>query len=128
MGLAEEIYASFAGATRLGVIDATLVKVTPGVRTPASQATGTNPTSSSYACKAFFGSFDSDELDGTTIKTEDRLVCIFAASISGGVAPSPGDKITADNGTYRIIGGQGNDGAGVLLGAGGVIYRCHARR
>lgn len=125
--LAESFAARF-GRTggRLGVQAATLVKVTSGTRAPDAQSAGTNPTSTSHACKAFVGSFTSTELDSTLVKSEDRTISIFGASIADDKTPEPNDKITFDGVTYRIVGGK--DGLGVRRDPASVLYLCHVRR
>ncbi len=113
------------------VLDATLTKVTTGTRTPSAQAAGTNPTSTDYPCKGFARGFESTQIDGTTIKSEDRDVAVFGGSLPDGVTPAPGDKITIedppDSGTtvtYRIV----TDGLGVRRDSVGAVYKCHARK
>lgn len=123
-------------AAKLGphTLDATLTKYTTGTRTPGAQAGGTNPTSTTYAAKGFVRSFESTQIDGTLVKTEDRDISLLGGTIEGDAVPEPGDKITIedppDSGTtvtFRIVGG-GKDGLGVRRDSVGAVYRCHCRR
>lgn len=112
------------------VKDATLTKSTPGTRAPDAQSAGTNPTTTTHACRAFVDTFDSTQIDGTLIKTEDRIVSIFASTIVGGVTPVPGDKITIEGDTYRIVGGAvgTQEGRGVGRDPASFLYICHGRK
>lgn len=109
----------------IGVRDMTLVKVATGTRSPDAQAAGTNPTSTSYACKGIVESFTT-QIDGTLVKSEDRRVSLFASEIASGVTPDVGDKITIDAVSYRIIGGK--EGKGVMWDPADCVYVCHARK
>lgn len=124
MGLAEEIGASLGGATRLGVRVANLIRVTPGTRTNGALGAGTNPTETLHACRAFVGSFESEQIDGTLIKTEDRIISIFASTILPAAVPEPNDKIAIDGAVYRIV----KEGFGVQRDPASVMYSCHARQ
>ena len=126
MGLKEQVAARFENATRYGVVDATLTRVTSGTRTPDAQSAGTNPTSTTHACKAFAMRFTATQLDDTLVKSDDRMIVVLAATIVGGVVPQAGDKITIEGETFRIVGGK--DGLGVHRDSAGIRYRCHGRR
>lgn len=123
MGLAAELYASLGAATRLGVKPCVLTRVTPGVRLPGAQSAGTNPTTTLHACKAFVGMYKATQINETTVKSEDRVICIFAASILPAAVPEVGDRLEIDGSVYRIVA----DGLGVTSDAAGVLYSCHAR-
>lgn len=123
-------------AAKLGphVLDATLTKYTTGTRTPGAQSAGTNPTSTNYACKGLVRSFESTQIDGTLVKTEDRDIALLGGTIESDAVPEPNDKIAIedppDSGvivTFRIVGG-GKDGLGVRRDAVGAVYKCHARK
>lgn len=107
------------------VLDATLIIVTPGTRTPNAQSAGTNPTEASYACKGWVKSFESSQIDGTLVKTDDRMIALIGGSIEGDKVPEPGHKITIEGATYRIVGGS--DGKGVTRDVDAAVYRCHGR-
>lgn len=107
------------------VLEGTLIKVTPGAR-GATITAGTNPTETSHACSLWIAKFKDRELQGTSIKTGDRLIKILADTIEGGVDPAPNDKIVLDGITYRII-GESDGGLGVTSSSVQAVFRCHAR-
>ncbi len=116
------------------VLDATLIKITAGTRTPDAQSAGTNPTSTSYTCKGWVASFESTQIDGIMVKSEDRMVALLGGSLADGIAPEVNDKITIEDPpetgitvTFRIVGG-GKDGLGVKRDPVGAVYKCHARK
>lgn len=126
INLAKTIGKAFAKFGKpIGVQAATLTKITSGTRTPNAQAAGTNPTSTDYACKGFAEAF-STNLNDTLVKIDDRKISLFASEIASGAVPEPGDKITFDGVTYRIIGGR--DGRGVTWDPAEAVYVCHARK
>lgn len=123
-------------ASKLGphVLDATLIKITTGTRTPGAQAAGTNPTSTSYPCKGWASSFEARQIDGVMIKSTDVEISLLGGTLPDGVMPEVNDKITIefppDSGvseTYRIVGG-GKDGKGVRPDPVAAKYTCHARK
>jgi len=86
-----------------GVNDATLTKVSPGTRTPGQLTGGTNPTSTSYDCKAFVDPIDRSRIDGTLVKDGDALVQIVGDSVAAGQVPAVGDTVTILSRTYEIV-------------------------
>lgn len=87
-----------------GLLDLTLVKVTPGTRTPGSLTGGTNPTESSTAGKGIAEDYDERQIDGAEVRRGDRRVLIVGNSLSAGsVIPEQGDKITIEGATYEIV-------------------------
>lgn len=126
INLAKTIGKAFAKYGKpIGVRSMTLTKVTTGTRTPLAQSAGTNPTSTSYACKGIVESFTT-QIDGTLVKSNDRKISLFASEIASGVTPDVNDKITIDGVAYRIVGGK--DGKGVMWDPADVLYVCHARK
>jgi len=86
-----------------GVLAATLIKKTPGTRNPADPTAGTNPTSTSYACRGFIDTQAVKNLDGTLVEDGTKKIVLIGDTISGGsVAPDTGDLITIENTTYSI--------------------------
>lgn len=85
-----------------GLLDATLVKVSPGTRTAGHLSAGTNPTSASYACKGCIVSKGVREFPGTL--TSDGVVTILLVgdSIASGAVPELNDRITIESTTYQI--------------------------
>lgn len=124
--LAKSFARRMGNATRLGVKPCTLTRVTPGERTPGAQSTGTNPTTTTHTCRAFVGRFEATQIDETTIKSSDRMICVFAESIDPAAVPDVGDKLTIDDETFRIVGGR--DGTGVQRDPAGVMFSCHGRK
>jgi hypothetical protein len=94
-----------------GVNDATLIKVTPGTRTPGNLTGGTNPTETSYSAKGFLDTLDrgfigrstGNAAGSTLVEEGDVLVALVGDSIASSQVPKPGDKITIRSTTYRII-------------------------
>ena len=93
---------------------ATLIVITAGTRTPGSVSAGTNPTSIEYGCHVAPGTSDEDHIGGTLIEKNDRIYIVPAKLISGGVTPSPIDRLRVDADTLRIV-GVGNVGAGAAF-------------
>ncbi len=118
MSLASDIAASLGLADRLGVVDATLIKVTAGSRTGGAVSGGTNPSSGSDSCRGYENSFDANQIDGTQVMTNDRMVCLFASTLTA--APEAGDKVTIGGVTYRIL--------SVARDPASVLYMCHGRK
>ena len=84
-----------------GVNDATLIAVTPGTRTVGQLTGGTNPTTTSYACKGFIDELDKTRLEATLVDIADALVQLVGDSI--GAVPAQGDRITILGTTYNIL-------------------------
>ncbi len=89
--------------TALGFVSATLHAITPGVRTVGAPASGTNPATTTHACKGMVESYELRHIDGTIVMVDDRRVSLLGASIAGGVVPKAGHKITIKGVTYRVI-------------------------
>lgn len=103
MGLAEDIGGSFAATgQRLGVKDAMLIKVAPGVRIPGDITSGTQPIETNYPCKGYVSTFDAGEIDGSLIQKDDRRISLFSSTLEG-AEPRPDDKISIEGSTYRVV-------------------------
>lgn len=87
-----------------GVLDATLVKVAPGTRTPGALTGGTNPTPTSYPCRGFIDKQRVAFTNGSTVKDGNKVVVLIGDTIDNGsgVAPAPGDRIIIEGTTYVI--------------------------
>lgn len=83
-------------------LPATLVKITPGTRTPGAVTGGTNPTKTSYTASGFVDDFLNSEIDGTLVVTGDRKIMLYGATIAGGAVPTSNDEVTINGATYRI--------------------------
>ncbi len=97
----------------VGVVAAVLTKYTPGTRTPGSEGSGTNPTSSTHRCRAYVEETEQSYVEGTTSKQTKATVGIFGSSIEGGVVPAINDKVTIKGVTYRLAKVIG-DGVGAV--------------
>src|SRR5690349_9042681 len=103
------------------VTAATLIKVTPGTRTPGAVSAGTNPTTISHPCEGIVKEFDTGLIDGTTVKREDRQIWLLGESLPAGVEPKPNDRITIQGATYVVLGDVGRDAASFK-------FICHGRK
>jgi hypothetical protein len=90
----------------LGITSATLTLKTPGTRTPGDVAAGTNPTSTSYPCKAFVdttGKF----MDGTLVGAGASKLSILGGSLPNAIKPKSGATVAMTiegiATTYRVI-------------------------
>ena len=106
--------------------DATLIKVTPGTRTPGAISGGTNPTTASFPCQGVPGSTTTLRLNGTLIAGVDRVVKLFGARLPPGVVPAPGDRVTMEGITATIVGDAGGNSA-VMVDAARAVYVCQCR-
>ena len=84
-------------------VAATLIKVTAGTRTGGAVSGGTHPTESSYSARGFVDSTKRDQINGTLVETNDRVVYLVAQSIASGQVPTTKDKITIEGATVRIV-------------------------
>lgn len=88
----------------IGVGPATLIKSTPGTRTPGAISGGTNPTTTSYPCSGFVAEYSAYEIANSLAAVGDRRVVLLGATIAGGaVVPIPGDRITIGGETLTIV-------------------------
>lgn len=100
----------------IGVRSATLHKIAPGTRTPGSISAGTNPATTTHACKAYVDETEQATVEAegsTSVKQSRATVGIFGASIVGGVVPAVNDKLTIGGVTYRLTKVVG-DGVGAV--------------
>ena len=103
--------------------DATLLAVTAGDRDPDDLAAGTNPTTTSYSCKALVTDYSPHEL-GDLVVAGDRKVQILARSLAAGtVRPKPGDQVTIGGVTYDIVPERG----AVTHDPAVAVYECRVR-
>lgn len=86
-----------------GVLDATLVVVTPGTRTPGALTGGSNPTVANYPCKGFIDTQANQDIKGTLVDDGRVTIILVGDTISGGaVAPSTNDRVTIEGKTFEI--------------------------
>lgn len=99
-GIARQLLAlKRAGMTK----PATLTKVTQGTRTPGAVSAGANPTTTTHTAHGFVEDWRALYLGATTVQVGDRVVLLLAATIAGGVEPRPGDRVTIEGVTSRVI-------------------------
>ena len=87
----------------LGFRTMTLVKVTPGTRTPGSLIDGTNSTTVEYAIKAMRER--TSQAEGNARFKTATLTILGAPLIAAGVEPASGDRITDGAVTWTIVAG-----------------------
>lgn len=98
------------------MLAATLTKTTPGTRTAGSLGAGTNPQTADYAARGFTESYADREIDGTLIKSGDRKISLFGASIASSQVPAPNDRITIESTQFVVVRVE-RDPAGALYTA-----------
>ena len=102
--------------------DVTLAVVTPGTRSTTNPTAGTNPTSATHSARGILGNYSQRQIDGTIVRTGDRIGIVWGASLTAGVEPKPGDTLTFTDGVvWRIVGAVTRDPASVA-------FLCPARR
>ena len=106
-----------AGLTR----PATLIKTAEGAYTPGAVSGDTAKTMTNYKARGIVADYTDDEIDGTLITKADRRIKLVGATIADGAVPEPGDAITIDGATYRIV----RDG--VKRDPASAIYTCQCR-
>lgn len=86
-----------------GLLDATLIKYTPGTRTPGDLTGGTNPTPVSYSCKGMISKQAVRNQDGTLVQDGTKEILLIGDTIdNGNQAPALGDDIVIEGTTYQI--------------------------
>lgn len=90
-------------ANRLGprLAAMTLIKRTPGTRTPSAVSAGTNPTERRFACRGVLSSRLRNE-DGTLLPTSQHTILILGDTLPPNVVPELNDRIVAEGSTWNI--------------------------
>lgn len=104
---------------RLGTVS--LRHYTPGTRSATDPTAGNAPRASTHQARGFFDDYRDREIDGTNVQRGDRRVVLIGDSISPRVTPAPGDEITLDGETSRIVEG------GVRSDPAKATYTCQTR-
>lgn len=121
----KEIAKHLGKRSDLGVRTVTLIKVTPGTRTPGALIDGTNSTTVEYSCKGFESTKRSGYVTPGQSRTKTLTISILGGSLPDGIEPKAGDKIVSQSVTYTIApDGVSRDPVGALFdcvvrGAGG---------
>jgi hypothetical protein len=102
-----------------GLLPCTLIKVVDQVRDPNNMTAGTTPIYNNYSARGFIEDYKDYQVNGTTVRTGDRMVSILGASISGSKIPEADDKVTIEGDTYNIV--------RVMRDPAGAMYSCQAR-
>lgn len=92
---------------------ATLIRSTPGTRTVGALTAGTNPTTTNVPCLGLVRNTTRDEIAGTLIEKNDRIVMLFGKSL-GDVVPTAKDRITIE-GVSQVIIAVERDPAGAVF-------------
>lgn len=103
MGLLDGVIAKAvrSGLKQAGMYkSATLIKSTAGSRTVGAETSGTNPTTTSYACEGFVTT-KLTKVAGTLVEQSDRVVVLLGDSLS--VTPATRDRITIESKTQNIV-------------------------
>jgi hypothetical protein len=86
-----------------GVTPLSLRRVTPGARSATNPTGGLPERISTASGQGVLESFSDSQVDGTLVERGDRRVLILAASLNPAIVPTPGDEITVDGFTGRIV-------------------------
>ena len=101
-GIAKQVAKALKRAKLL--LPATLIKFTPGTRTPDHLSEGTNPTTANYAARGFVVDDKYEKIGGTLVEKNDRIIALAAAPIASKQVPATKDRITLDGVTTRVMG------------------------
>lgn len=104
-----------------GLLPATLRKVTAGRRDPADPTGGSRPRKGDSPARGLIRDYTQAERAQGEVAAADRRIMLLGASLPAGIVPEPGDRITIEGATYRIV----DDG--VRRDAASATYVCRAR-
>lgn len=86
-----------------GVLDASLIKFTSATRTVGQLTGGTNPTSTTYACKGFIDTQAKTDITGTLVADDGVTIVLIGDTINGGATDvDSGDQIAIEGRTYIV--------------------------
>lgn len=111
---------TIAKAVKQGLVGAkasesvSLLRLTPGARTPGNLSGGTNPTTTSIPCQGFESNEKHDKIGGTTVDKTHKVFCIVGETL-GGTIPTSNDKFKIGGVTYEIVDLEGNPAIWTLL-------------
>lgn len=98
LDIAKLVADGFASAG--GVLDATLIKATPGTRTPGSLTGGLNPTTTNYEGKGFLDQADSERYPNMIVERGQKIVVLLGHTFSA--VPEVNDKVTIEGETLTL--------------------------
>jgi hypothetical protein len=84
------------------LLPATLTKVTQGARDVNDPTAGPTESTTDYSARGFIDNQDRRNLDGTLVDDGTKVVVLLGESISGGVVPTPADRVTIEGTLYSI--------------------------
>lgn len=97
-----------------GVYDATLTSITKGAR-GANSTAGQATVETTLLGRGFVDNFAATLVDGTVIRIEDVKVVLLGDSFIVSINPKPGDTVTIQGSTYRVIRLIGRDPASAIF-------------
>lgn len=97
------------------VKSATLIKVTPGVRSVGNLINGTNPTTVSYAASGWVTTTNKKKIGGTLVEETDRVVALLGSSIASAQIPTTNDRLTIDGKTQNVVGVDRDPGKAIYV-------------
>ncbi len=101
--------------------EAFLTQLTPGTRTAATLAGGTNPTKGTpAACKGIIVKNITKYVLETQVQTGDQVILLLGDTIAGKLIPQMNDEILIQGVNYKIVRMVGVDPAKAT-------YACHSR-
>lgn len=102
----------------------TLVRMTPGIRMPGAVSGGTNPTTTSHACRGRFGTRNRSVVTSAGIsRVVDQVISILGATLPDDAEPRAGDRVTVGGVTYAITADGATNPDGL-----GAVWDCIVRR
>ncbi len=99
-----------------------MLSLTLGVIKYAGRTTssgGRTSTTTNRTGRGMLGGFKVDQMEGSLVRKDDRMVLIMADSLQSSAVPEPGNTIKNEGSTYNII--------RVWRDPDGAIYNCHVR-
>jgi hypothetical protein len=107
-------------ASTVGLKAATLIRSTPGARTPGLIASGTNPTVTTYPCQALIEVLTVNNVPATLVQMDDRKIGILGASLPPGILPTSTDRVSlldvdGVSKTFRLVAPISGDGVGAMF-------------
>ena len=92
------IGSAFAGQ----LVSMTLKSITPGTRSVADPMAGTAPTSVDVVCEGVIDVYTERNIAQALVEVGDKKALILAKPL-GDTVPKPGDGLTAEGTTYRVV-------------------------
>jgi len=84
----------------------TITRTIPGTFSAATQ-TQTTPTTTSDTLKGTIEEYKAHEIDGESIRYGDKKILVPKSDLQNLLEPKPGDIISIDSKTYRVVSHEG---------------------